>query len=126
MTKVLLRQAPSCTLGSIDTVLQLFNSLPHKSRPLTTQRKKTFEKIVGKGENAGNQHFLLFQQCFSIFTKTKFKIGVKFSLSSAIAFNLNMFKFLLFNKDLKVALQILGRKFYKNTKNNHPYTPKSF
>ena len=22
------------------------------------------EKIVGKGENAGYQHFLLFQQCF--------------------------------------------------------------
>ena len=26
---------------------------------------------------------------------------------------------------LKVALQILGRKFYKNTKKNHPYTPKA-
>ena len=26
---------------------------------------------------------------------------------------------------LKVALQILGRKFYINTKKNHPYTPKS-
>ena len=23
-----------------------------------------FENIVGKGENAGNQHFLLFLQCF--------------------------------------------------------------
>ena len=23
------------------------------------------ENIVGKGENAGNQHFLLFPQCFS-------------------------------------------------------------
>ena len=23
-----------------------------------------FEKIVGKGENAGNQHFLLFPLCF--------------------------------------------------------------
>ena len=22
------------------------------------------QNIVGKGENAGNQHFLLFQQCF--------------------------------------------------------------
>ena len=27
-------------------------------------RKKAFETIVEKGENAGNQHFLLFQQCF--------------------------------------------------------------
>ena len=25
---------------------------------------KKAEKIVGKGENAGNQHFLLFSQCF--------------------------------------------------------------
>ena len=27
-------------------------------------RKKAFENIVGKGENADNQHFLLFPQCF--------------------------------------------------------------
>ena len=26
--------------------------------------KKLLENIVGKGENAGNQHFLLFSQCF--------------------------------------------------------------
>ena len=26
--------------------------------------KKTFKNIVGKGENAGDQHFLLFPQCF--------------------------------------------------------------
>ena len=25
---------------------------------------KAYENIVGKGENAGNQHVLLFQQCF--------------------------------------------------------------
>ena len=25
---------------------------------------KPFENTVGKGENAGNQHFLLFPQCF--------------------------------------------------------------
>ena len=35
-----------------------------QSRFLTTHRKKPFENIVGKGENAGNQHFLLFPQCF--------------------------------------------------------------
>ena len=27
-------------------------------------KKETFENIVRKGENAGNQHFLLVQQCF--------------------------------------------------------------
>ena len=30
---------------------------------------KTFENIVGKGKNAGNQHFVLFPQCFLPFTK---------------------------------------------------------
>ena len=34
------------------------------SQLLTTLRKKPFENIAGKGENAGNQHFLLFLQCF--------------------------------------------------------------
>ena len=31
--------------------------------------KKPFENIVGKGENAGNQHFLLFSQCFLTFQR---------------------------------------------------------
>ena len=35
-----------------------------QSRGLTMIRSKPFENIVGKGENAGNQHFLLFPQCF--------------------------------------------------------------
>ena len=33
------------------------------------------ENIVGKGENAGNQHFLLFPQCF--FSKSFLSRGVK-------------------------------------------------
>ena len=32
--------------------------------------KKPFENIVGKGENAGNLHFLLFPQCFLLIPKT--------------------------------------------------------
>ena len=35
-------------------------------RLLTILRKKPLENIVGKGENAGNQHFVLFQQCFNL------------------------------------------------------------
>ena len=31
---------------------------------LTTPEEKPLENIVGKGENAGNQHFLLFPQYF--------------------------------------------------------------
>ena len=38
-----------------------------QSRLLTPLKKKAFENIVGKGENAGNQHFLLFPQCFLFF-----------------------------------------------------------
>ena len=29
-----------------------------------TLRKRPFDNIVGKGENAGHQHFLLYPQCF--------------------------------------------------------------
>ena len=38
--------------------------LTTQSRLLTTLRRKPFENIVGKGENAGNLHFLLFPHCF--------------------------------------------------------------
>ena len=34
-----------------------------------TLRMKASETIVEKGEHAGNQHFLLFQQCFLHFSK---------------------------------------------------------
>ena len=35
------------------------------------EEKKTFENIVGQGENAGNQHFLLIPQCFFCLFKHK-------------------------------------------------------
>ena len=37
---------------------------PRKNRP--------FENVVGKEENAGNQHFLLFPQCFLFYGRQKF------------------------------------------------------
>ena len=40
-----------------------------QSRLLTTLMERLFENIVGKEENAGNQHFLLFPHCFLLFTK---------------------------------------------------------
>ena len=39
-------------------------SFTAQSPLLKTLKKKPFENIVGRGENAGNQHFLLFPQCF--------------------------------------------------------------
>ena len=38
-----------------------------QSQILTTLKQMAFENIVGKGENHGNQHFLLFPQCFLLF-----------------------------------------------------------
>ena len=52
---------------------------------LTTLYEKPFENIVGKGENAGKQHFLLFPQCFLPFTK-------RISISQSLLFcRLQMF-----------------------------------
>ena len=50
-------------------MLDLFNPLPDGNDKLNvTQNFKVVfhrtENIVGKEENAGNQHFLLFPQCF--------------------------------------------------------------
>ena len=40
-------------------------TLIHAIPTFNDLNKEAFKKnIVGKGENAGNQHFLLFQQCF--------------------------------------------------------------
>ena len=53
-------------------------------------KKKLLENIVGKGENAGNQHFLLFPQCFLPITKRISALNLLFFfLSSANDLNLN-------------------------------------
>ena len=43
-----------------------------QSRLLTTLKKGPFENIVGKEENAGNQHFLLYSIMFSTPPKANF------------------------------------------------------
>ena len=35
--------------------------------PFDAYGKEPFENIVGKEENAGNQHFLLFLHCFLVY-----------------------------------------------------------
>ena len=57
-----------------------------------TLYKKYLENIVGKGENAGNQHFLLFPTMFSTLSPKKFNFSVTFILLSANAFNLDRSK----------------------------------
>ena len=67
-----------------------------------TQGKNPFENIAEKGENAGNQDFLLFLQCFLFFPKT-FRFSVTFILSYSYAksFKLDWSEILLFGKELK-------------------------
>ena len=68
--------------------LSSINFLPHNPSVMTLY-KNPFENILGKGENAGNQHFLFFQQCFLAFPKEISIILVTFILSSADVFNLD-------------------------------------
>ena len=62
--------------------------------------KKAFEKIVGRGENAGKQDFLLFPKCFLLDQRKKIIIEATSNLSSANAFNLVTSKILSFAKAL--------------------------
>ena len=57
--------------------------------PYTIFTKVPFENIVEKGENAGNQHFLLFPQYFLSLSKSNFNDIASFILSSADALNLD-------------------------------------
>ena len=72
-----------------------------QSQLLTTQRNNPFKNLLGKGENAGNQHFLLFPTIFSTPTETNFNFRVMFILLSANLFNLDKSKISLFGKELK-------------------------
>ena len=46
---------------------------------------KVFENIMGKGENAGNQQFLLFPQCFLTFKNESKRLN--FSSSNTVNCN---------------------------------------
>ena len=67
-TSILARnyQSPAVKLPVLATwFIALYNTNPKFNNP----EKEGFENIVGKGENAGNQHFLLFPQYFLPFPK---------------------------------------------------------
>ena len=46
------------------TIMQVLITLYHTMMTFNDTETETFENIVVKRENAGNQHFLLFQQRF--------------------------------------------------------------
>ena len=58
------------------------------------------ENIMGKGENAGHQHFLLFQQCFLFHMEFLF-FKFTFILPSANALNLDQYRDLSLGKEIK-------------------------
>ena len=51
-------------VNTIQSVNQLISTLYHTSLTFNNPDKKAFKNIFGNGENAGNQYFLLFPQCF--------------------------------------------------------------
>ena len=64
-----------------------------------TLKKKALENIVRKGENTGNQHFLLFHRIFYYIKERKHHFS-NIYLSSANAFNLDMSKILSLGEEL--------------------------
>ena len=66
--------------------LHFIYPFPKQSRVFMTHRKKPFENTVGKGENAGNQHFLFFSTMFSIIQEKNLAILATSKLSSAKCF----------------------------------------
>ena len=50
-------------------LIQIPSTLYHTIPTFNNPQRKALENIVEKGENAGNQHFLLFPQCFLSFLK---------------------------------------------------------
>ena len=92
-----------CRQMKMGLVLERVSSLPHNHD--LTRYMRTFENILGKGDNTGNQHFFLFPQCFLPY-QTEFIILATMNLSSAYAFNLVKAKILSFGKDLKCLSQL--------------------
>ena len=66
--------------------------------------KKPFENIVRKGENAGNQHFLLFLHGFLLIPRRIFVF--KLHLSSANAFILDQSQNLSFGREVGYSTHI--------------------
>ena len=72
---------------------------PHNP-DLTTMRKKPSENIVGKGENASNQHFLLFAQCFLPNQLHQSSIELHLKCQLQLLSNWDWSKILSFGKEL--------------------------
>ena len=81
--------------------------------------KKTLENTVGKGENAGNEHFLFFPTVFSTLPDREIVILAMFELWSAHAFSLFMSKILSFGKGLIKVIGIRDCLIKNYTRKNY-------
>ena len=75
-------------------------TLYHPISTFNDNENEAFENILGKGENAGSQLFLLIPKCFQPFSK-QFQFLVIFILLSARPLNLDLSKFCRRVKGLK-------------------------
>ena len=75
-------------------------SLLHNPNFLQPSRKRPLDNILGKGENAGNQHFLLFSKCFLPFLKQNSNFESNLFFVVCKYFNLDHSKILSFGKKL--------------------------
>ena len=69
------------------TIFKRVNSLPHNLDFQRPSRKRLSKNTVGKGENADDQHFLLYPVFILLYQREKLFLA-KFNLSSTNAFNL--------------------------------------
>ena len=77
-----------------------------------TLQNKAFENIVGKGENAGNQHFLLFPQCFLPYL-TLSQTSPGFYMSPFFSFSHSVFYPFVELSGIFIKLRIVVCKFIK-------------
>ena len=70
----------------------------------TPMRKKLFENILEKGENADDQHFLLLPRCFLPYDRQIKCFELNSNFLSANAFNLDKAKIMSCGKRLKLQL----------------------
>ena len=92
-------------------------TLYYTSLIVSDPEKETFDNVVGKGENAGNQYFLLFQQCFySSQSKFQFLRQISFAVCKQYQTQL-VYNFVLFNPSPNKPLffTFLQYKSFENT-----------
>ena len=75
---------------------------------------KPFENIAGKGHNAGNQHFLLFPQCFQPFLKQASIFQYHLSCLQVLSIWTRL-KFLSFGKVLTIFITLATLSFDKGS-----------